>query len=226
MKIVFDKRESGLIELLNEIDNNDINWSQEMLDIGDIHIFNEMNELEYLIERKTLSDVISSIIDGRYKNQKTRILDSIDKDKFIYLIEMNTYNKKYEKMINGFVINNIFRDNITILYSYNLKHSLDLILLLFNKLKYKEFLKENSKIEFVQTKKSSLIMNNKLRSILTTIPKISIEKSKAIEKHYNKLIDLIEDFKQKGKLCLKNIQVNNRKIGEKLSSDIYEFLMN
>ncbi len=58
MKIVFDKRESGLIELLNEIDNNDINWSQEMLDIGDIHIFNEMNELEYLIERKTLSDVI------------------------------------------------------------------------------------------------------------------------------------------------------------------------
>lgn len=226
MKIVFDKRETGLINLLKEIDTTDINWGEEMLDIGDVHIYNENNDIEYLIERKTLSDVISSIIDGRYKNQKTRILESIDKDKFIYLIEMNTYNKKYEKMINGFVLNNIFRDNITILYSYNLKHSLDVILLLFNKLKYKEFLKEKSKIEFVSSKKSSLIMNNKLRAILTTIPKVSIEKSKAIEKHYTRLIDLIEDLKQKGKLCLKDIQVNNKKLGEKLSTEIYDFIMN
>ena len=133
MKIIIDKRERGILDIIKDID--DIEYEEKMLDIGDIQIINDVNEIEYLIERKTINDLMSSIIDGRYKEQKTRILENIDKSKFIYLIEMTGYVKKYEKMINGFLLNNIFRDNITIIYSFNIQHSINLIITFYNKKK-------------------------------------------------------------------------------------------
>jgi len=225
MKIIIDKRERGILDIIKDID--DIEYEEKMLDIGDIQIINDVNEIEYLIERKTINDLMSSIIDGRYKEQKTRILENIDKSKFIYLIEMTGYVKKYEKMINGFLLNNIFRDNITIIYSFNIQHSINLIITFYNKLKYKEFLVDNKMVNFIhnQTKKKK-ILENKFENVLMCIPNVSIETAKVIKLKYEKLINLIDDFKTNGDDILSEIVINKRKIGNKMSKNIYNYLIN
>ena len=97
------------------------------LDIGDIII--EYKDIKkelvsyFIIERKTITDMISSIKDGRYKEQKSRICAHVDnlnkKDKlchFFYLLE--GYEERYrnkssdEKMLFGSWISMQFRDNI------------------------------------------------------------------------------------------------------------------
>jgi len=225
MKIVIDKREKGMLEIIKG--NDDIEYEEKMLDIGDIQIMNDEDEIEYLIERKTINDLMSSIIDGRYKEQKTRILENIDKSKFIYLIEMTGYVKKYEKMINGFLLNNIFRDNITIIYSFNIQHSINLIITFYNKLKYKEFLVDNKMVNFIhnQTKKKK-ILENKFENVLMCIPNVSQETAKVIKLKYDKLINLIDDFKENGEDILSDIIINKRKIGNKMSKNIYNYLIN
>ena len=225
MKIIIDKRERGILDIIKDID--DIEYEEKMLDIGDIQIINDVNEIEYLIERKTINDLMSSVIDGRYKEQKTRILENIDKSKFIYLIEMTGYVKKYEKMINGFLLNNIFRDNITIIYSFNIQHSINLIITFYNKLKYKEFLVDNKMVNFIhnQTKKKK-ILENKFENVLMCIPNVSIETAKVIKLKYEKLINLIDDFKTNGDDILSEIVINKRKIGNKMSKNIYNYLIN
>ena len=64
-----------LIETFKEY-YTDIDISVEQLDIGDIIITN--NYCNILIERKTICDVLASIKDGRWKNQKQRILDNYE----------------------------------------------------------------------------------------------------------------------------------------------------
>ena len=97
------------------------------LDIGDIII--EYKDIKkelisyFIIERKTITDMISSIKDGRYKEQKSRICAHVDnlnkKDKlchFFYLLEgfeERYRNKSFdEKMLFGSWISMQFRDNI------------------------------------------------------------------------------------------------------------------
>ena len=81
---------------------------------------NDVNEIEYLIERKTINDLMSSVIDGRYKEQKTRILETIDKSKFIFEINLkqlfffveNNKNGKSKSINTVTNINNIEPDRI------------------------------------------------------------------------------------------------------------------
>ena len=72
--IYIDNRETDLID---EFDESEITIKQ--LDIGDIIIEN------YLIERKTISDLAASIKDGRLREQKYRMKE-LNK-KIIYIIE-------------------------------------------------------------------------------------------------------------------------------------------
>ncbi len=65
--IIIDNREHHLINLLED---NEITIEKKNLDLGDIIIIKENYKI--LIERKTISDLCSSIKDGRYKEQKIR----------------------------------------------------------------------------------------------------------------------------------------------------------
>ena len=89
-----DNRERDLIQLFQ---NNNVAIQSYNLDIGDIqiHYVDENNEdyLLTIIERKTYDDLSTSIKDGRYKEQKNRILNSIPQNiRKIYLIEGNKNN--------------------------------------------------------------------------------------------------------------------------------------
>jgi len=91
MKIIFDFREKELINHSKKyIETHNLSHIEilvERLDIGDIIIKNDEKEL-LIIERKSIKDLMSSIKDGRYKEQSYRLnAYNIHNHNIIYLIE-------------------------------------------------------------------------------------------------------------------------------------------
>ena len=92
MIIKVDYREKKLISNLRRLrdmyDYEKITICVENLPIGDIVILDENDEEKLIIERKTLSDLSSSIKDGRYVEQSYRLNgESIHNHNIVYLIE-------------------------------------------------------------------------------------------------------------------------------------------
>ena len=155
MELIIDNREKYLIKLLHE---NNIIFKLLNLDIGDIQ-YKDNNELIYIIERKTVDDLGASITDGRYKEQKSRLLSN-NKNNIYYIIEgdINECKTLSKKSILGSVINMIFRDNIKIIYSKNIKQTLDIILQIKRKYENGKFIKnEDTSQEYL----SSIKLNKK-----------------------------------------------------------------
>ena len=77
IELLIDNRETKIKEHFKNKDYVTI----ENLELGDI-IFKYNNEIVLIIERKTLSDLAASIKDGRYNEQKKRLLSNYAKDYF------------------------------------------------------------------------------------------------------------------------------------------------
>ena len=104
MKIQVDVREKKLIPLIKAL-NNDYGYNIEIetkqLDLGDLIVCDDDNNELLIIERKTLTDLASSIRDGRYSEQSYRLnKESLHNHNIVYLIEgkMENYRDKYTKI--------------------------------------------------------------------------------------------------------------------------------
>ena len=104
MEITIDYRENKLIELIENIHKNSFNKEASKITLkvsnlllGDVSLKmnvnkseNNIEESDIIIERKSISDLLSSITDGRYKEQSYRLQNcSIHNHNIIYLIEGN-----------------------------------------------------------------------------------------------------------------------------------------
>ena len=227
MEIIIDNRENGLIKIL---ENNNIKFEKKNLEIGDIQ-FIENDKLIYIIERKTVNDLGASIKDGRYKEQKMRLLAN-NTDNIYYIIEGNIddCNTLNRKALLGSVINMIFRDNIKIINSNDINDTYNIILQIqtkYNDGKFKQV--ENNKDNYISSikinKKEN--MNKELCNIiqLATIPGVSKNISKIIIEKYGNICNLIEEFKKNDDLMLSEINLGKRKLGKSLSKKMYEYLI-
>lgn len=119
--IYVDTRECKLRELLEK---NGAAFVTKALELGDILI--EHPKRQILVERKTIADFHASITDGRYKNQKLRLLEWRNKmdeqtdgqtdarKNIIYLFEEKTGDNK-DRAYWGALVNMILRDNIGVI---------------------------------------------------------------------------------------------------------------
>lgn len=84
VKCILDSREYKLKDLLEE---KGIEFQVEMLELGDIHFYDENYRL--IIERKTFQDLQSSIRDSRFREQRSRLLlwRNEENQKFLYFME-------------------------------------------------------------------------------------------------------------------------------------------
>jgi ERCC4-type nuclease len=94
MNIIIDERENSLYVKCYEMSNdptlkNNIIVSKEVLPIGDIIIETVEHKQIMCIERKSLSDLLASIKDGRYEEQSYRLLNStgLPPHNIFYIIE-------------------------------------------------------------------------------------------------------------------------------------------
>ena len=103
------------------------------LPLGDFIIKTE-NSIYYLIERKCISDLSSSIIDGRFRNQKSRLIES--NANVIYIIE--GYIKSFKGSLphltlKSSIINLQLNYNFNVIRSESDQDTVDYLLLLYKK---------------------------------------------------------------------------------------------
>lgn len=156
VKLIIDNREKDLKGIFPDAEYKN-------LDLGDIQIKlisqtnlnkNSESELESqleseiketedfftIIERKTMKDLIASVNDGRYREQKKRLLETgLSGNRIIYLLEgsMNDIPGNM-KTLFGMIINTLFRDNISVLRLESIEDTIYFIKRLVEKLKSDE----------------------------------------------------------------------------------------
>ena len=90
IQIEIDNREPSIIkEYFNSIDNKKVITKLKNLDQGDFIIKDSNENILLIIERKTISDLLSSVKDSRYIEQSDRYLElDLPSSKIYYLIEV------------------------------------------------------------------------------------------------------------------------------------------
>lgn len=240
MNLIIDNRENDLIQL---IESSDVIFKKKNLVLGDITFSKDDKDL-LIIERKTLSDLIASIKDGRYREQKLRLINKQKENTQIYyLIEGNINTHKQKDLILSCIFNTMIRDNLKVIYSYNLKDTFDIIKKLIRKttefekilstdsLQDKESNNHNDYSTVIKSEKKSN-MTKEICSIamLKQIPGVSTKCAKSILNKYLNISTLILkyeslDDEDNKKLLLKDIIIEKKKIGTKLSEKIYNYLI-
>ena len=250
MNLVIDSRESKLKKYFTSNEKN-IPISFQSLDIGDVQLLSQSdNSIQYIIERKSISDLYSSINDGRYREQKARLLGSVSKNRVAYIIEGNILDTTLKlgalqrKIVQAAIVNMSLRDNITV---YRTSNSIETGM--FVELIYKK-VSENPDWLVSQVKESdsevteSQSYNHLVKTVkkenmtplicqkvqLAQIPGVSHSMADKVLDNYKSIPHLIEQYNliesvdEKRKL-LQNIQVSEkRKLGKVLSARIYDFL--
>lgn len=225
-KLIIDNRERRLYEEIKsrDLEEYEIEISEKQLEIGDIIIENEKTKI--LFERKTNQDLLASIKDGRFREQKVRMMSS--EYKINYIIE-NSYIIQYDNICEGAILNTLFRDNINVIFTKNLVDTASIILRICVKLcKKPECFVSNEINEYISNTK---VKSKKIENIdketcfilqLCQIPYISEKIARRIsERHKSmkELINYLDECEDKVKY-LESIE----KIGEKKAKMIIDML--
>lgn len=125
--LVIDHREHALLKAFEDAK---IEVQVKALDIGDVHILVN-GTVSFVIERKTVADLESSIKDGRYSEQKARASASASSDGgvFLYVLE-GSASFSFEdastrsKMLTSAVLNTVFRDKHAFIFTKDVKETM------------------------------------------------------------------------------------------------------
>jgi ERCC4-type nuclease len=112
--IKIDNRETAFAEFMTK---DGYAFDLEPLDVGDIQFVHRASKIPFIIiERKTYPDLEASIKDGRYKEQKERMLKAYPyKVRKILLLEGNPAKFHMgEKTLRSVIINSMIRDHISV----------------------------------------------------------------------------------------------------------------
>lgn len=249
MKIIIDNREKALIPVIKSL-NNDLEFKCEIaiekLDIGDIIIKDDTHE-KLIIERKTLSDLASSLRDGRYREQSYRLNGiSLHNHNIIYLIEgeKERYSKRFTKVPYSTLMVTMhciqFYKGFSVFKTRNIVETAEYILRITDKMRREKkktsfYDKDKSNNNKTYTdvvkreKKANIRPDNVGEIILSQIPGISSKSSKSIMSNFNSLYELLTKLKE-DKNCLDNIVLvsangNKRRISQTVKNNIIKYLL-
>ena len=210
----------------------------EKLDIGDIQIYLE-NNLFIIIERKTVNDLVKSIIDGRYREQKSRILKSgINSINVMYLIEGSLLDIKSDISMDsvwGAITNTQFRDKMRVFRVESFEETVIFLEKIYTKLDKGEY-QDNNKTDYIDTNQSKKKYNspdNCFMLQLSNIPGVSTNYAKEIIKVFPNMLNLCTKYNQidvsECNNLLKDIIIptktgKKRKLGKITSERIYKFI--
>lgn len=261
MYLLVDYRESAFINKLSEysyiendvlktveINNIEISYKITSLPVGDFIIQSDLSNIdtiEMIIERKSIKDLCASITDGRFREQKRRLFDSVkDSSRITYIIEgirkiqvlegVEKQNILSQNIISGSILNLIYKHNYRVVQTENKLDTFNNILLLYKKFKNGDFKQDinNQTVELVT--KSKKISENKLINQLCLISGVSSKTADVVinEMKFTCIQDIITSYLSKSSekekeemLC--NIIIDNskkiRKVGNALSKKIYYY---
>lgn len=119
-----DHREGSVKEHLS------IEFVSVNLELGDMDV--EHGGMKWVFERKSISDLYSSIIDGRYHEQKQRLFGHYNRDAVTYIIEgMNSWEHPWMhrgavrgctgEMLSSAIYNMQYRDGVHVVFTKDVK---------------------------------------------------------------------------------------------------------
>ena len=253
IKIVVDCREKSLFQKCKQLlDKQSLKFKNiflcsKNLELGDI-VITDLNDKELIIiERKTLSDLLSSIKDNRYREQGFR-LDKYNhpNHNIVYLIEGDNIGEYYsdKDMIYSSMFSLFYFKGFSLFRSKDVDES---ALIIFNAAfkilkedKRTPYYKHNIMSEVDDEKEYLTVINKKKNAnitknnfgeiVLMQIPTVNITTASAIMSEYKNLNNLIDKIKENNK-CLDGISYTTsknqkRKISKTCIKNIIEFLSN
>lgn len=244
MKLFVDNREpKEIMTILNfRLKNIEIT----SLDLGDYIIKNDNDEIIMIFERKNLSDLVSSIKDGRYTEQSFRLSQfPIDNHYIFYIIEgniMNYCNKVPEttqKMIFSSILSLSYKKGFSLLHTSGFVETAEFLIRFTEKLKTEHSIidKTSENLQILNnlcysntikiSKKSNITRDNIGEIMLAQIPGLSITVAQTIMAHYKTIKNLINALIL-DKNCLDTLEIEykngNRKINKNIIKNLQEFL--
>lgn len=239
IRIILDTREHHLYGILSSSSTTVLS---KQLDVGDVHFVDSTDNILCVIERKTVSDYISSISDKRSKEQNIRLKAFRSEQKkngintiIMYIIEGNLcdYSINCEKLsqknaLFGSMLNKIVRDDFIVYRTFSMSETIDFIKRLQNKLQdysrniqIKDNCDSNINIEteYLKSikiaKKENMTPKNCYILQLSQIPGVSIEIAQKIAKTYPSMKDIIQAFNQLSNIKERKLMLANIRLNEK-----------
>lgn len=236
MFLFVDYRETWFFNYTHETHETHI--APANLPIGDFVISSSenINDIVLIIERKTWKDLLASITDGRFRQQKDRLTTSVqDSNKIVYLIEGNKSQLRTpinNRIADSAVQNMIFKHNYKVFFSESQSNTHDQILMLYKKLQNNELLNDNIPVCPIklQSRKQS-VMDNIFATQLSAIPGLSYKSAVVISEKYKNMKALFDAYQEciddKSKMeLLCNIKTTPKRcLGKNLSIKIYNSIM-
>lgn len=229
MNINIDSRESKLKLVVEKNTDSNLKIQFKNLDVGDIQIVkHDTSEKILILERKSIEDLRNSLRDGRFSEQKKRLLstDFIHKG-FIFEGDPKTTHPEFLNMMRQIVIRIQLKDRMSIFFTEDVSDTYTLIseinrkLLKDTKLYALEI--DNSYIEKLKvSKKDNLTPNRCFVLQLSQIPGISKKISINIASKYSNWTSLIDGLKDK-KSFMDNTK--NMNIGIKKFDNLCKYVL-
>ena len=207
MEFIIDNRENIKTYFLDKKTDYIICKNME---IGDFALYYH-KEPVCIFERKTVEDLAASIKDGRYREQKKRLLSNFPREKIFYIIEGDltknnksfSFNKVSKDTVYSSLINCYLRDNINIIHTLNTDETIEILEQFCNKILKQgtEFLSQKKTTydedlikSIVQTKKKNITPELVFTSQLSCISGISKNTADVIMKKYKNMNILINEL--------------------------------
>ena len=226
-----DTREGELIRLLQA--PQDI---VKQLPVADIWIgiteSNTLSEGGLLIERKSIRDLEASILDGRYREQRGRLLASCHENKTqpMYILEgsfSSGTGRLTKKALMKFINRLIFHYNIAVMQTASLNETAELIQTLAEQWKEDptslqrttEVVKVTDGIH-VQKKANAMDPRQFAICCIAQCPGISVKAAEQLVTVFGSLPGVIQATKEE----VEQVKVGARKIGPVVSKRLYELL--
>jgi crossover junction endonuclease MUS81 len=240
MKIEIDIRENALISEIESDPSFQYPIVKRQLDIGDLILYDDADNVKMVIERKTLSDLMSSIKDGRYAEQSLRLnAFNLHNHNIIYMIEGNVFHHKDSNTLLSAMYSLCYYKGFSVWQSLNVKTSKDLVKKYMSKLdkeKNKSSYYEgdtNDNVDYINhiktTKKDNITNENIHQIMLSQIPNVSINISKVILNKYNTIFG-VKAALDENKMCLHKLMITSsngkeRKISSLAINSILKYLL-
>lgn len=241
MNIVLDERESLLIQKFRELNNEQVivPYSTQLLPLGDVLIQKDGNDV-FLIERKTLSDLLASIKDGRYEEQSYRFCHSVplERHHIIYLIEGSLGQLKTsmeKKIVYSAIVRLQAFKGFSVIRMTNSQESCDYIISLYDKTKREmekgsaiwsancdtsEPVKDYCSV-VKKVKKDNITKENIDEILLCQIPGVNNISAKTVLEKFGNMFTLMSEIR-KDVQCLNGIMVESKGKTRKLAKNVIQ----
>jgi crossover junction endonuclease MUS81 len=227
MSIVITPGEKTLIEVCQD---RGIKIEIENLLVGDIHI-RKNDSTVYIFERKSKGDLEASIKDGRYREQKSRLIETgLPRKNIIYILEqLNKPQGSAHKRLWSAICNTQHRDGFSVFQTKSITDTIDYVVGMASSVSKFNGINDCviSNNVNVNIKKRQVKQDEWFKYSLTLIPQVSIDIAEIITMKYPNMNSLLTVAEDTGLDCLANLKhgEKHRRIGKKLSEKICETLL-